>query len=252
MCSASTADLIACGAWALWTGRNNRRHGRKVWEPGVAARFIATLLEELAGLKAMTQLARPRRMTGWKRPDLGWVKVNSDAGFCSGDCTGIAGVVIRDHDGLVLAAAARWLDDVPDALTAEALAAKEGRELAAELGYQRVILESDCQSLRSLLRDPSSRRSVIGGPCFDITELGRELDEFRVEWVCRGAKSVAPPLLCVQLELLLLIAFLSGLSLYQSGCVILQCVILQRKIVILLVINEKLCSPKKKIHRCKA
>ena len=71
VCSASTADLIACGAWALWTGRNNRRHGRKVWEPGVAARFIATLLEELAGLKAMTQLARPRRMTGWKRPDLG-------------------------------------------------------------------------------------------------------------------------------------------------------------------------------------
>ena len=47
-------------------------------------------------------------------------------------------------------------------------------------------------------------------------------------------------LMCVQLELLLLIAFLSGLSLYQSGCVILQ-----RKIVILLVINEKLCSQKK-------
>ena len=117
--------------------------------------------------------------------------MNSYASFCSGDCTGSAEIVIRDHDGVVLVAAARWLDDVPDALTAEALATKEGLELAAELGYQRVILESDCQSLRSLLRDPSSRRSVIGGPCFDITELGREFDEFRVEWVCRGAKSVA-------------------------------------------------------------
>ena len=44
---------------------------------------------------------------------------------------------------------------------------------------------------KTLLGDPSSRRSVIGGLCFDITELGKEFEEFRVEWVCRGANSVA-------------------------------------------------------------
>ena len=55
----------------------------------------------------------------------------------------------------------------------------------------RGILEIDCQGLKSLLGDPSSGRSVIGGLCYDITELGREFEEFRVEWVRRGANLVA-------------------------------------------------------------
>jgi len=34
-------------------------------------------------------------------------------------------------------------------------------------------------------------RSVIGGLCFDITELGRNFEDFRVVWVRREANSVA-------------------------------------------------------------
>lgn len=89
------------------------------------------------------------------------------------------------------AAAARWLDDVPDALTAEAMAAKEGLELAVENGYDRVILEFDCRGLQILLEDHSSVRSFVGGLCFDITELGRGFADFRIKWVCREANSVA-------------------------------------------------------------
>ena len=29
VCSVATARVVICGAWALWTGRNGRRHGRK-------------------------------------------------------------------------------------------------------------------------------------------------------------------------------------------------------------------------------
>ena len=170
--------------------------------------------------------------------------MNSYASFCSGDCTGSAEIVIRDHDGVVLVAAARWLDDVPDALTAEALATKEGLELAAELGYQRVVRRATakaCGRCSGILPvedqlsegHVSTSQSLVGS--LMSLELSGFVGELSQWW-----------LMCVQLELLLLIAFLSGLSLYQSGCVILQCVILQRKIVILLVINEKLCSPKKK------
>jgi ribonuclease HI len=59
------------------------------------------------------------------------VKVNTDAAFDANSCTGSSGVVIRDHAGRVLLGAARWFEDV---LTAEALAAKEGLELAVENG----------------------------------------------------------------------------------------------------------------------
>jgi len=88
-------------------------------------------------------------------------------------------------------AEARWLDDVPDALTAEAMAAKEGVELALERGLDKCILEVDSQGLAKLLVDPSSTRSYIGGLYFDIAELGKNFSEFSVHWVGREANSVA-------------------------------------------------------------
>jgi hypothetical protein len=97
--------------------------------------------------------------TQWQRPYEGWLKVNTDVAFDSSSCTGRAGVVIRDHLGLVQAATARWLDDVSDALTAEAMAAKEDLELAVENGYDRAILEIDCRGLQTLLEDSSCVRS---------------------------------------------------------------------------------------------
>lgn len=76
-------------------------------------------------------------------------------------------------------------------LTAEALAAREGLELAAEYGCDHVVLEVDCRGLKTLLDDDIGRRSTIGGICFDIAELGRSFRSFRVEWVNREANSVA-------------------------------------------------------------
>jgi hypothetical protein len=69
--------------------------------------------------------------------------------------------------------------------------AKEGLELAVENGYDRVVLEVDCRGLKSLLVDRACERSSIDGICSDITELGRSFSDFRVEWMCRDANSVA-------------------------------------------------------------
>ena len=79
--------------------------------------------------------------------------VNTDAASDTTTCSVSGRVVICDHEGVMLAGAARWFDHVPDALTAEAMAAKEGLELAMENGYERVILEVDCSSLTALLAD---------------------------------------------------------------------------------------------------
>lgn len=196
VCPSTTAALMICGAWALWTRRNGRRHGRKIWELGAMARYISSLLESLASLKMLAAPRKQRQMQQWRPPDDGCVKLNTDAGFDAGNCTESTGVVIRDNFGRVVAAVARWFDGVPDALTAEALAAKEGIELAVELGLERVILEVDCLGLVNLLKDTEASRSSIGGLCFDIAELGNNFREFRVEWVRREANSVAHACAC--------------------------------------------------------
>jgi hypothetical protein len=149
------------------------------------------MLEEMVSLKWPDKQAQPRRQTKWQKPEDGWVKINTDAAFDTTTCTGSGGVVIRDHEGAVLAGEARWFDHVSNAFTAEALAAKEGLELAMENGYNRVILEVDCSNLKMMLGADNGMRSTIGGLCFDITELGRNFIDFKVAWVCREANSVA-------------------------------------------------------------
>ena len=187
----ATTETIICGAWALWTGRNARGHRCKSWEPGATARFISKLLEDLASLKRAS-VVRPRALkTKWEKPSPGWFKINTDAGFDQVTNTGSAGVVIRDQDGLVVGGSARWFEDVPDVLTAEAMAAREGLELAVELGLDRVMLEVDCQELSKLLLSQHASTSHIGGLCFDILELGKVFSEFKIRWIQRDANSVA-------------------------------------------------------------
>lgn len=140
ICSAELAALVVCGAWTLWTGRNARRHGCKVWEPRASVRFISSMLEELASLKVPKVPKPPRKPVKWCCPEEGWFKVNTDAGFDGSKCLGSSGVVIRNHNEEVQAAAAWWLDDVLDVLTAEAMVAKEGLELATEMGCDKIIL----------------------------------------------------------------------------------------------------------------
>ncbi|KAF8670744.1 hypothetical protein HU200_050409 [Digitaria exilis] len=169
--------MVMCGAWTLWSGRNARRHGRKVWEPGATVCYISSLLEDLASLKTPIKQKGTSSPVVWRCPDERWMKVNTDAAFDAGSGTGNAEVVIRDHHGLVIA---RWFKLVLDVLMAEALAAKEGLELAVEYGLQNVILEVNCSALKTVLESVEGMRLPIGGLCFDITELGRSFDCFKV------------------------------------------------------------------------
>jgi hypothetical protein len=103
---------------------------------GCNGAIISSLLEAMASLKTPIKQQRATILAVWRRPDEGWVKVNTDAVFDADSCKGSIGVVVQDHNSLVLAAAARWFDSVLDALTAEAIAAKEGMELAVECGFR--------------------------------------------------------------------------------------------------------------------
>jgi hypothetical protein len=99
VCPPKIVAVVVCGAWSLWSGRNARRHGRQVWEPGAAVRYISKLLEEMAMLKTPARPGQPRMAMKWKKPEEGWCKVNTDAAFDTVSGTGSAGVVIRDEQG---------------------------------------------------------------------------------------------------------------------------------------------------------
>ncbi|KAK1265511.1 hypothetical protein QJS04_geneDACA011193 [Acorus gramineus] len=87
----------------------------------------------------------PREVT-WRPPNPGWCKVNSDASRNWKPRRAGLGFIIRDEDSDFVAGAAFRvkLDDIS---ILELMAAAKGLKRAVELGFQRVWLESDCQTV---------------------------------------------------------------------------------------------------------
>lgn len=127
----------------------------------------------------------------WRKPDPGWLKVNTDASFMLDSLSGSGGAVIRDEDGRMLQASPNFYEHIPDVLTAEALAARDGALLARVCGFEKVILELDNLSLVNLLRSEAGKRSPIAGLWQEIIELGREFTHFRISFVHREGNEAA-------------------------------------------------------------
>ena len=61
-------------------------------------------------------------------------------------------MVVRDAEGSVIVASAKWYNHMADALTREFLAARDRLNLAAQQSLVRVILECDNLPLFNMLR----------------------------------------------------------------------------------------------------
>lgn len=124
-------------------------------------------------------------------PDPLRIKVNTDGAFVASTGTGASGAVALDSLGRVLWAEARWYDHLPCALTAEAIAARDGLLLASVKGCARVVLELDNLALVESLNSPTADRSSVAGSWHDIQELGRSFTSFSVVFCKREANCVA-------------------------------------------------------------
>jgi hypothetical protein len=119
------------------------------------------------------------------------VKINVDAAFKAEIQQGATGVVIRDENGHVLAAKCKWYDSIPNILTDEAYAARDGAVLMNLLNRPKVMLETDSLELQSLWRSKDNNRSTILPVLNEVQELMGRCMVFEFSHVKREANSVA-------------------------------------------------------------
>ncbi|KAL5556887.1 hypothetical protein UlMin_039123 [Ulmus minor] len=79
-----------------------------------------------------------------KPPEMGIVKINTDAAWCNRTKKFGLGVVIRDHSGSILGSAATPVSSFVSVDVAEGWALERGVRLAKYLGFSAIELESDC------------------------------------------------------------------------------------------------------------
>ena len=83
----------------------------------------------------------------WTRPDPNFIKLNFDASFHVDDGLGATAAILHDAKGIFVAAQCRFIQNAADAMTVEAMAMRDGLNLANSLGFNRVGAESDSLNL---------------------------------------------------------------------------------------------------------
>jgi hypothetical protein len=149
--------------------------------------------ETLALLNIPRQHAKILPGYGWRPPDDGWVKINTDAGISMEERKGGAGGIARSPAGFV-AAWCKPYDGVTDPLIAETLALRDGVIFAKLRGFTRVVMESDCLEAINLWNSRLVSRSVVAPILLEIEGLVFSFNSFVIQFVSRTAN--VPAYLC--------------------------------------------------------
>jgi ribonuclease HI len=188
-------DLFANIARQIWLRRNQWVFTGKFFSP---VQILQRATEQLEGSNASmfpvsqhdshqkrTSCSSTPRLLRWKKPQAHVLKCNWDAALDVGRNLMGLGIIVRDHEGAVIAAKCSTHTHVSDPVTAEIIAAWTAARFIVQQGYGNVILEGDAlgvvQSLQSedLCWAPAGHllediKSILSGTAWRVQHIGRE------------------------------------------------------------------------------
>ncbi|CAD6230202.1 unnamed protein product [Miscanthus lutarioriparius] len=108
-CTDKERGLFIIGMYALWSQRNQRRHGENVPPIRVAVNWAVDLAHDLWQITQEKKPVKPVTVRqNWRPPPSGWCKCNVDAAFDANAGQGATAVVLRSDDGSFGGGRARW------------------------------------------------------------------------------------------------------------------------------------------------
>lgn len=160
---------------------------------GVSVRWATDTAFDLWQLSHPIKEPAPARrdQQSWRAPEAGWIKCNVDAAFQATNGTAASGLALRDYEGRVCGGRAKWYDHCLNALTAEALACRNGMLYAQERGVQKLMLETDCQVLVNLWSGRACQKSEIDSLLKQMDGLSRSFEALELMFISRNCNILA-------------------------------------------------------------
>lgn len=186
-------DLVLMLLWEWWNTRNKANQGEKVKPCEVIAYNVRGLWDDFRG-KADTVEAPGGQpaIVVWTKPSEGYVKVNFDAAFFAERGSGAWGCVARSSQGEFIGACVGKLEHLASPLQAEATACVQAIEAAAEMGFHRVVFESDSLQLVNAINSGDHDLSSIGVLLREARSLCfASFDAFQFKHCKRSCNNVA-------------------------------------------------------------
>ncbi|XP_057445029.1 uncharacterized protein LOC130737294 [Lotus japonicus] len=201
--------VLSCIVWNVW-----KKHCKAIYQsvnpnPWMVIFIInSNQLEWNQSLHSNNQELREEIRTipdreGWTPPPEGFIKINVDASWLSGNPFCSIGCVARDSNANVLLSSCRKVL-APTPLIAETLAIREGALIGHNLGWNNISIESDCKVAVDAY-DAGKQMGEIRVLIQDIKDLQQRFQSCRVKWIARcknqvshliaqlGLKNLLPP-----------------------------------------------------------
>jgi ribonuclease HI len=186
-------ELVITACWYIWWQRRQIAHQEPVSSPAKSAQAIQAITTNY--YRASKKNARTR-IEGWEKPKEGYCKLNVDASFYVETFTGATGAVIRDDHGGFVAGSSCGIPSISDAATAEALALRNGLQLAGQLGCTKIIVNSDCMEVISTMLDGGNSIGAAAAIYEECTFLARNFAHFLFARCGRDSNRVAHTFAC--------------------------------------------------------
>jgi ribonuclease HI len=140
---------------------------------------------------ADTRQPEDRLDESWKAPSMGRLKANWDAALNKKDGRLGMGVVIRDHEGGLVAAQCRFQQGEVDPQVAEALSVVNALSFCLERGVKTISIEGDARNVVEAVKSHLDNWSIIGHVVADAKYLCTHFDEWDINYMGRQANYAA-------------------------------------------------------------
>ncbi|KAH9799959.1 reverse transcriptase domain-containing protein [Citrus sinensis] len=186
--------LVAC-FWSIWHARNLFLFEGKKVDPLVSMAKAEAVLDSYKRVKIPSSSHLESKITvkqqRWKPPPQGWIKINVDAATKIEKQVAGLGIVLRDFNGSVVAAAVKPSKFYGDIIFAEAEAVEWGLQVARSITMASIIVETDSQGVSDLLNNKKSNRSEVFWVISEIQELVKVFCNVKVQYTPRHCNSIA-------------------------------------------------------------
>ena len=187
----NSLELFGVVAWFIWNQRNKLRLN----ERGLPTeKFFDAAKGYLSDFQSKLQISKVQQQKGsikWRPPVDGTYKTNFDgAVFAESEEAGI-GVIIRDFQGLVIAALAEKIPYPGSVEVLEALAARRAARFVVEVGLTASEFEGDSEVVWRALRTADGAHSSMGEIIKDTMSILGSLRTFSFSHTRRQGNCVA-------------------------------------------------------------
>ncbi|KAH1072725.1 hypothetical protein J1N35_025053 [Gossypium stocksii] len=134
---------VAIAIWALWFSRNKYVHENKMQHAKENVTFIRGFGLGYQDSALNLKHSKPRAMVKWIPLPQGWVKIKVDAGISVAKNCVVLCFIIRNEEGLIMGSGFKSHHLTGSVVIAETMVVFHGLQFALDLGFTRVILESD-------------------------------------------------------------------------------------------------------------